>query len=180
MRKWKWTQRFRARDGRTLCWCLSLLVANGCYSYRPVEMPRPGMEVRARLTNEAAIRRSSGLDEPVVHLDGRVVDAEPAALTLDVLVARSMSMFQDITIRDTVRVEMNELQSVVARELSVGRTILFTAAVGAGIAAVVSGISSVVGGSEDGGPDPGPQVARVPVLGVRMGGGGFRLQLPFR
>lgn len=163
-----------------VCCGLHLVMGTGCYSYRPVEVPQPGMEVRARLTNEAAIRRSSGMDDPVLHLDGRVVVAEPAAITIDVLVARSVSMFQDITIRDTVRVEMAELQSVVARELSVGRTILFTVAAAAGAVAIVSGISSVVGGSEDGGPDPGPQVARVPVLGLRIGGGGFRLQLPFR
>ncbi len=43
-----------------LGWVLSLAVSTGCYSYKPVLAPRAGMEIRAQLNTEAAVRRSHG------------------------------------------------------------------------------------------------------------------------
>ncbi|MGH7476396.1 MAG: hypothetical protein ACRELD_08905 [Longimicrobiales bacterium] len=121
------------------------------------------MEVRARFTNESAIRRSQGLDEPILYLDGRVVEAGPDTLALDVLIARSTSVFQDITIRDTISVRVSELQSVTAREIAVGRSILFAAALGTGVALAVAGISAITGGNEGEPGDNGSQAAVLPL-----------------
>src|SRR5688572_4167258 len=110
---------------------LCLAVSTGCYTYAPVQSPQPGMEVRARLNTEAAIRRSQGLDEPVTRLDGRIIESTPEAMSLDVLVARQSSAFQDVEIRDTVRLETAEIQSILVRKISPARTAAFTVLAGA-------------------------------------------------
>ena len=134
----------------------SAALAAGCYSYKPVVTARPGMEVRARLSNEAAVRRSQGYDEPILRLDGRVVDATSDALTLDILIVRSSSAFQNVEMRDTVQLASNEIQSIQQRTFSPGRTALVAVGGAVGVFALVKGIDQVVGGSDDddGGGDP--------------------------
>ena len=128
----------------------------GCYSYKPVVSARPGMEVRARLNSEAAVRRSQGYDEPILRLDGKVVEATSEALTLDILVVRSSSAFQDVEMRDTVQLASSEIQSIQQRKFSPGRTALVTIGGAVGIFALVKGIDQVVGGTgdDDGGGEP--------------------------
>src|SRR5688572_13210553 len=134
----------------------------GCYTYTPVESPTPGMEVRARLTAEAASRHSQGLDEPVLSYAGRVVSTSADALALDVLVARSSSAFQNVTIRDTVTLRRTEIQSVLHRKFSAPRSALFTVgAVAAGVL-VVAGIEQIVGGTGPEEQDPGTPALREP------------------
>ena len=128
---------------------LSLVPVAGCYSYKAVRSPQAGMEVRARLKGEAAARRSEGLDEPIIRFDGVVVGATPEAVSLDVLVARSSSAFQDVVIRDTVTLQLVEIQSLQRRTLSVPRTALFVVAAGAATVGAIAGIREVVGGTED-------------------------------
>ena len=134
----------------------SAVIVAGCYSYKPVVTARPGMEVRARLSNEAAVRRSQGYDEPILRLDGRVVDATSDALTLDILIVRSSSAFQNVEMRDTVQLASNEIQSLQQRKFSPGRTALVAIGGAVGIFALVKGIDQVVGGTgdDDGGGDP--------------------------
>src|SRR5262245_36024285 len=86
-----------------------LAASTGCYTFVPVQSPRAGMEVRARLKTEAAVRRSAGLDEPIMRLDGKIVEADESSMELDVVVARTISTFQDAIIRDTVRLETTEI-----------------------------------------------------------------------
>ena len=128
----------------------------GCYSYKPVLTARPGMEVRARLSSEAAVRRSQGYDEPILRLDGRVVEATSEALTLDILIVRSSSAFQNVEMRDTVQLASNEIQAIEQRTFSPGRTALVVIGGAVGIFALVKGIDQVVGGTgdDDGGGDP--------------------------
>ena len=130
-----------------LLWALSLLSTAACYGYVPLESPQRGMEVRAQLTSEAAVRRSQGLDEPILRYEGVVVDVRPDTLALDVLVARASGALQDVVIRDTVSIPTREIQTVMQRKVSVMRTTLFTLAAAAGAAAVVAGIDQVVGGT---------------------------------
>jgi hypothetical protein len=122
------------------------------------------MEVRAQLETEAAVRRSEGLNEPIVSYDGVVVDVTPDAFALDVLVARSTSAFQDIEIRDTVRLRTNEVRTIQQRTISPARTALFTVGAVAAAFAVVSTIDAIVGGTDSDGEEPPPQALRVPVL----------------
>jgi len=143
-----------------------------CYSYRPVQSPSPGMDVRARLTADAAVRRSQGLDDPVVRLEGMVVESTASLLTLDVLIARTSSAFQDVVIRDTVRLEMGEIQSLQARRFSPARTTLFVAGIGVAAFGVVRGIDQIVGGTDDP-PDDGTPTSPPPLVSWRS----FRMLL---
>jgi hypothetical protein len=104
------------------------------------------------------------LDEPILRYDGVVVDVTAESFALDVLVARSTGAIQDIVIRDTVRLARTEVQSLMRRSISPGRTALFT--IGAGVAAfaVVKGIDSVVGGTDDPPDNGGPNTVLVPVF----------------
>lgn len=147
-------------------------IAAGCYSYEPVQSPTPGDEVRARLTADAAVWRSEGLLDPILHFDGIVIDATADTLVMDVLVARSSSAFQDVEIRDTVRLGNRELQSIQGRKFSVVKSALFTVAAGVAAFAVIKGIDQVVGGTDDDDDDGEPGL-RVPVPGLR----GLRLQV---
>jgi hypothetical protein len=112
------------------------------------------MDIRARLTAEAAVRRSEGLDDPVMRLEGRVVDATASQLSIDVLIARTSSAFQDVEIRDTVQLNRSEIQALEARRFSPARTALFVAGIGAAAFGLVKGIDQVVGGTDDP-PDDG-------------------------
>lgn len=150
---------------RFMMLALAVLVP-GCYRYTPVDSPQPGMEVRARLNAEAAARRSQGFDEPILSYDGVIVDTTPESVSLNVLIARSSTMFQDVEIRDTVRIETSELQSLMEREIAPLRTALVGVGIGVGAFAVVKSIDAVVGGTgdDDDGNGPPPQNILVPVL----------------
>lgn len=147
-------------------------IAGGCYSYEPLPSPSPGDEIRARLTAEAAVRRSEGLLDPILHYDGTVVDATADTLLVDVLVARSSTTFQDVEIRDTVRLATGELQTIEGRRLSFMKSALFTVAAGVAAFAVIKGIDQVVGGTNDDDNNGEPGL-RVPVPGLK----GLRLQV---
>jgi hypothetical protein len=141
---------------------LGFMIA-GCYSYKPLGAPSPGADVRAQLTAEAAARRSQGMEEPILHYDGTVVETSPDSLTIDVLVARSASAFQNVEIRDTVRLARGEIQSILSRKLSPTKSIVVTVLAGVAAVAIVKGIDSVVGGTGDN-TNPPPPGARVPVV----------------
>jgi hypothetical protein len=153
---------------------LLLLAQAGCYTLAPIEMPAPGTDVRARLRIEAAVRRSASIDEPIRHIDGRVVEATPDTVLIDVLVARSQTQFENIVIRDTVRLASSEIESLMERKLSVGKSVLASVIVLGGTVAIVTGISQVVGGNEEDPPGNGTNNILVPLLRVR----GLRLSIP--
>jgi hypothetical protein len=143
-----------------------VLTATACYQYVPVATPRAGMDVRARLETEAAVRRSQGTIDPIVHYDGEIVEITPEFLALDVLIARSSSQFQDVEIRDTVRLRTDEVQSIEERKVSPIKTALVTVGAAVAVAAVVLGIDAIVGGTGDDGNGNGtPPAIRVPILG---------------
>jgi hypothetical protein len=140
-------------------------MAIGCYRYTAVPAPQPGMEVRAQLRTEAAVRRSEGMESPIVRYEGVVVDVTPEAFSIDVLIARSSSAFQDVTIRDTVRLQTAEVQSVAQRTISPFRTALFVVGAGAAAFGIVKGIDQVVGGTGDDDDDGrNPPAMRIPVF----------------
>jgi hypothetical protein len=150
--------------------CLSQLVAGGCYSYVPAESPRPGAEVRAQFSTEGAIRYSNRRDVPVMHVDGMLVSETPDSLRLDVLIARSQSEFSRVEIRDTVVINRADVQTLLVRELSTTRSILFVAGLGVGAVLMVQGFKAVVGGSEGTGEPGGPiQPSAGPAFSLRFG-----------
>jgi hypothetical protein len=155
------------------------VLATGCYRYVPVEDVAAGAEVRARLSTDAAVRRSAGRDAAMMQIEGRVLDRTDEELTLDVLVARSSSAFQNITIRDTVRVGRAEIASLMERELSPGRSALAFVGITAGTFLVVRGITTIFGGDNLDDGDGGNQAALIPDR-VRSRRAVFRIVLPTR
>jgi hypothetical protein len=152
-----------SRFERVVLACVFPVLA-GCYSYAPLETARPGMEIRARLNTEAAVRRSQGYDEPILHYDGVVVESTSDSLAINVLVVRSSTTFQDFEIRDTVHLGTGEIQGLMGRKISVTKSLLFTVAAGAAAFAIVKGIDEVVGGTGDDPDGGGPQTLRVPIF----------------
>jgi hypothetical protein len=155
----------RLRGHRLLLCVISLAMA-GCYKYTAVETPRTGMVVRAQLENEAAVRRSSGLDEPITRYEGILVGITPDTLALDVLVARSVSQFQNIVIRDTVNLPRGEVRAIMQRKIAPFQTALLTIAAGAAAVGIVLGIDAIAGGTGDDDGEPPPQSIRVPLFSL--------------
>lgn len=137
-----------------------LIWATACYRYEPVQTVQPGADVRARLETEAAVRRSAGLDDPVVVISGRVLESTPESLRLDVLVVRDPSVFSGMEVRDTVDIQLAELRELAERRISTPRTLMFVGALGAGSYLLVRGISAIVGGNEGDDNGGGPQFDR--------------------
>ena len=163
------------RSSKIAVLALSLAGA-GCYSYVPAQTLQPGADVRARLNTESAVARSQGLDDALLSYTGKIVAADTESITLDVLIARDASQFSRVEIRDTLILPRSELQSVMVRELSVIRSALFVAAVGAGAYAIISGVGGIVGGNE-GEPDPGDP-ALVPSYMRRRSAFTIRIPIP--
>jgi hypothetical protein len=139
-------------------------VLPACYKYTPVQAPELGMEVRAELDTEAAVRRSQGLDDAILRYDGVIVDITPSGLSVDVLIARATSAFQDVTIRDTIALENAEVRSLMQRTLSPMRTVVFTLGTGVAAFAIVKSIDAIVGGTGEGGGGGPPPAMRIPVF----------------
>ena len=141
-----------------------LSVAPACYTYTPVQAPEPGMEVRAELETEAAVRRSQGLNDAILRYDGVIVDVTPGAFSLDVVIAHSSSAFQDVTLRDTITLGDTEVRSLMRRTMAPVRTGLV--ALGTGVAAfvLVKSIDSIVGGTDDDDDNGPPPAMRIPLF----------------
>lgn len=153
-----------SRVERVSALCFIALLTPACYTYTPVQSPAPGMDVRAQLETEAAVRRSQGLDDAVMRYDGVIVDITPETLSLDVVVARSTSAFQEITLRDTIAFRTGEVRAIMQRRLAPGRTALVTLGVGVAAFAIVKGIDTVVGGTDGDGNGTPPPAMRIPVF----------------
>ena len=106
--------------------------------------------------------------EPVIIVDGTVIETTPTTVSMDVLVARTSSVFQDVVIRDTVRLETLEIQSLMARKFSPAKTALVTIGIGLAAYGAIKGIDQVVGGTDDpGGPgDPNIRASRRSWVGI--------------
>ena len=65
---------------------VTLTSATACYRYVPIDSPTPGtgMEVRARLTDEGAVRLGPLVGNRIEYVDGTVVVSADTALTLSV------------------------------------------------------------------------------------------------
>lgn len=151
----------------TLAVAVSLVT--GCYTYRAVDTAPPGSEIRARLTTEAAVRRSAGLDNAVMQIDGRMVRESADAIKVNVLLMRDPSQFANVEIRDTISLRRADVESLMVRELSTSRSILFIGALGAAGFAMFKGYQAVAGGAE-GNPDDGGgnQASVVPLFSLRL------------
>lgn len=128
---------------------LLILGLSGCYTYQPLERaPEPGDRIRARLTVEAAVRRSRMMGEQVNAVSGEVEavddDGEISLLMPLNRTAEQIARRQELNQRLSLAVA--DVEALEIRELSLWRT----TALGAGLAAIgsVALQSTLTGGSE--------------------------------
>lgn len=155
---------------------IGLLVSAGCYRYVPDPAPAPGTEVRLRLTNEAALRRGDGSSEPQFFMTGRVVPAAGPDLALEVVLMQTIDQFSRMELRDTMAVARQEIQTLERRELSPGRTVLFSTAVAAATYLTIRGAVLLAGGGEGEEEGPGPIQTLIPSFNLQIGGVNLRLR----
>ena len=164
-----------ARRGLTAV--VAVLVTAGCYHYEVVPLAelQPGMEVRTRLSADAAERARRNRDTPAGMLDGFTVRGQVARVSADSLQLtiptsvseggyRSSVLTQDILLpsADVVGVEVREVDKVKTGLLSAG----------VGLAAFFIVRQAQGGGQALGKPSGGggPPENRVPI--------GFSIPLP--
>jgi hypothetical protein len=138
-----------------------ILWTAGCYTYKPVAtVPAPGTEIQARLTNEAAIERSQGLDEPVTVLQGELLESNADGLRMVVVRDQLRDQFRrNVTFVDTLQVSTSEIQFVEVRSLSASRTSFMALAAAAAVALVVG--AGINAGGDSGGDNGGGNPAQM-------------------
>ncbi len=131
-----------------------LVMAAGCYTYAPIEMNQvtPEMEVRARLTPPQA--ESLGEAVPIEDrlLQGEVLEADQAGLTLLVPVVSAIQRGRAESLGQRLRLPTDGIIELELRKLDRTRTSVLTIA-----GAVITGFvlyKSLQGGG--GGAPPGP------------------------
>ena len=115
-----------------------LLLAAGCYSYRPLSAPVPaaGTRVQATLTGEGADSLASRLGPNVRAVLGDVVRADSAGLTLAVDAVEDRWGDRDDWQGEPVHIPQRFVRRLQERRLAVGGTGLLGGAVAAGLFAL--------------------------------------------
>jgi len=147
---------------------LPIIGVVGCYSYRPLDPATVpvGTEVRAHITGAASDRVApliGSLDTRI--LIGNVIENNGGALTLDVPRGAMPNVPDNvIPLHARLPIVASDLVTLEQRKLDVGRTLLLSASVGAGVALGVS-LALRSGSNSEGGKDPSepPPIIRIPV-----------------
>ncbi|MEZ4423580.1 MAG: hypothetical protein R3E98_09230 [Gemmatimonadota bacterium] len=141
-----------------------LLGSTACYTYHPVEAPRPisGERVRMELSGAGRdrIRETNGVDLP--ELSGTVLDADRDAVTLEVRLDGRRLGYGSAMFIDTLQVARADTRDIGVRTLSTPRTIL---AVAGGVAAV-AGAFALFKSDASGlpGDDPGEVIEPITLI----------------
>ena len=144
---------------------LLLVVATaGCYRYEPLETaPAPGMQVRATLSIEEALRRSELTGTAERRIEGRITAVDDDNLSLSAVTLAARTEFETRTFRRTFTIPRNEIESLVERRLSVIQTLVVVGGIG-GIAFLLA--DQVLAGGNPEGDDGGggDQATVVPIF----------------
>jgi hypothetical protein len=153
---------------RTFLLVVALGAGTACYTYSPVEQPRPGTAVRASLTVEGSVRQSEYLGEPIRSLSGKFVSTDAGSVHLDVITGASRGIFNDIVLHDTLSIPTGQIVVMEQREISWLRTGIVT--VGAAVIAATA-IGSLTGGGDnvDGDLGNGTTFERIRIPIFRIG-----------
>ncbi|TVP48492.1 MAG: hypothetical protein EA350_03245 [Gemmatimonadales bacterium] len=133
---------------------LLLVSVTACYRYSPLvgESPRPGEEVRLRLSGAASAELSDRVGRPIRSLEGRVLASPADSVVVDVGwgAIYAGTVFEGR--RDTISFGREQLLEVDRKELSRARTTGLAAAMAVAVVAVFRALGTGRGGS---GGDPG-------------------------
>ena len=116
-----------------------LVLGSACYSYRPIENPAPGTEIRIQVPASSPVIRPNQAP-PLVPFEGRLVSLSDTML-LEVKTRREMGAFREILELDTLRVARSRITLLEERLFSKPKTYAFTAALTTG--AVMLGIAAM-------------------------------------
>jgi hypothetical protein len=142
---------------------LGTMLLAGCYTYRPLgsveaAMPVPGTQVEVRLTTAGATALASQVGPDILLLQGQIVTADSAGLTLAVSHTQTARRISSDWKGEHVTLPRQDIASVQGRKLSVGGTALLGGLAGGGILAAAALIGGSGTSGTAGGPPPqGPQ-----------------------
>jgi hypothetical protein len=124
----------RSAAASILCGCTALL-AGGCYQYQVVSLEslRPGMDIRAMLSEEASLGLREALGEVRLDLQGEVLEVQNRSVLLAVPEFRTGVGFGNPSFHQRVRLGPGEMLRVELRTLNRGRTWSLVGAVGVGL-----------------------------------------------
>jgi hypothetical protein len=122
---------------RRLAPLLALVLAAGCYTYGPLSAPQPvaGTRVQADLNDDGIDSLANRIGPGVRAVDGNVVRADSAALTLAVREVENLRGERSDWQGEPVRIPRRFVQRLQERRISVGGTGLLGGAIAAGIVA---------------------------------------------
>jgi hypothetical protein len=114
--------------------CSTFLLA-GCYTYRPLNTPRPlpGDRVSAQLTTDGSRDLTSQIGPEVLHLEGNVVEADSAGIDLEVQEIESYRGIRSDWHGEHVRVPLQAVAGMQQRRMSIGGTTLMGGIMAAGL-----------------------------------------------
>lgn len=124
--------------GRRLAPLLALVLAAGCYTYAPLSTPQPtpGRRVQADLTDDGIDSLATRIGPGVRVVDGDVVHADSAGLTLAVREVENLRGERSDWKGEAVRIPQRFVQRLQERRISVGGTGLLGGAIAAGVVAM--------------------------------------------
>jgi hypothetical protein len=122
---------------RRLAPLLALALAAGCYTYRPLSAPEPaaGTRVQADLTDAGADSLAARIGPSIQAVDGDVVRADSAGLTLAVREVENRRGERSDWQGEPVVIPRRFVRELQQRRLSVGGTGLLGGAIAAGLVA---------------------------------------------
>jgi hypothetical protein len=129
---------------------LFALASTGCFRYVAVEPAavRPGENVQVRLSDSAATRLVSEFGMFTGELEGQFAQEGPDSLSISVLISRDYRGMSLNQVRQRLFLGRSEVIEMRRRQLSRARTVIATAGVVVGFAALVAAVT------QEGDPNP--------------------------
>lgn len=147
----------------------SLVLGTGCYTLKPMTQatPEPGTVVALDINDAGRVALGGSIGPEVGQIEGRLLTQPNGEYEVAVSTVRFLRGGQQIWSGERVRVTRDQVGNSYVRRFDRGRTIALSAAVVAGVAAVVASRDLFGFGAE---PDPPTEPP----------GGGEALRIPLR
>ena len=114
------------------------LTLSACYTYRPLTTsePAPGTRVSAQLTGSGSQELAAQVGPDVLHMEGKVLNADSSGLDLEVREIESFRGIRSDWNGEQVRLPRAALAGIQERKLSPGGTGIMSGVIVAGLYAV--------------------------------------------
>jgi hypothetical protein len=114
------------------------IILSGCYTYRPLATPEPraGTRVSAQLTGTGSQELAGQIGPDVLHVEGRVLQADSSGFDLEVREIESYRGIRSDWNGERVRVPRQSLAGMQERKLSPGGTGIMSGVLVVGLYAI--------------------------------------------